>query len=81
MSSTRRHMQLEYGSCDPSPNTHGMYNRDLDDSDTETWNSERIIKVNDLILTKVLLVFRKSYSLRTEYFGHLTYMLFFKLPD
>lgn len=44
MSSTRRHMQLEYGSCDPSPNTHGMYNRDLDDSDTETWNSERIIK-------------------------------------
>lgn len=41
----RSHLNSEYGSCDPSLNTPPLYSRDLDDSDAETWNSERIIKV------------------------------------
>ncbi|EFO26918.1 hypothetical protein LOAG_01571 [Loa loa] len=40
----RNHLNSEYGSCDPSLNTPPLYSRDLDDSDAETWNSERIIK-------------------------------------
>uniref|UniRef100_A0A0R3S046 PRKG1_interact domain-containing protein n=1 Tax=Elaeophora elaphi TaxID=1147741 RepID=A0A0R3S046_9BILA len=40
----RSHLNSEYGSCDPSLNTPPLYSRDLDDSDAETWNSERIIK-------------------------------------
>ncbi|VDK83046.1 unnamed protein product [Litomosoides sigmodontis] len=40
----RSHLNSEHGSCDPSMNTPPLYSRDLDDSDAETWNSERIIK-------------------------------------
>ncbi|KHN75096.1 hypothetical protein Tcan_16248 [Toxocara canis] len=43
-SSRRHHPTSEYGSCDPSPNTPRMYSRELDDSDIDTWNSERIIR-------------------------------------
>ncbi|CAG9540120.1 unnamed protein product [Cercopithifilaria johnstoni] len=39
----RSHLNSEYG-CDPSLNTPPLYSRDLDDSDAETWNSERVIK-------------------------------------
>uniref|UniRef100_A0A0M3HF41 Uncharacterized protein n=1 Tax=Ascaris lumbricoides TaxID=6252 RepID=A0A0M3HF41_ASCLU len=40
----RHHPTSEYGSCDPSPNTPRIYSRELDDSDVDTWNSERIIR-------------------------------------
>ncbi|VBB27819.1 unnamed protein product [Acanthocheilonema viteae] len=46
----RSHLNSEYGSCDPSLNTPPLYSRDLDDSDAETWNSERIIKAGNFIL-------------------------------
>ncbi|VDK67449.1 unnamed protein product [Onchocerca ochengi] len=40
----RSHLNSDYGSCDPTLNNPTLYSRDLDDSDAETWNSERIIK-------------------------------------
>ncbi|KAM3721178.1 Adhesion G-protein coupled receptor [Dirofilaria immitis] len=40
----RNHLNSDYGSCDPSLSSQPLYSRDLDDSDAETWNSERIIK-------------------------------------
>lgn len=48
----RSHLNSEYGSCDPSLNTSLLYSRDLDNSDAETWNSERIIKVDSFNLFK-----------------------------
>ncbi|VDP21465.1 unnamed protein product [Onchocerca flexuosa] len=40
----RSHLNSNYGNCDPTLNNPTLYSRDLDDSDAETWNSERIIK-------------------------------------
>ncbi|EJW87408.1 hypothetical protein WUBG_01685 [Wuchereria bancrofti] len=40
----RSRLNSECDSCNLSLNTPLLYSRDLDDSDAETWNSERIIK-------------------------------------
>ncbi|MFH4976533.1 hypothetical protein AB6A40_003242 [Gnathostoma spinigerum] len=49
----------EYGSCDPSPSNQLSYNRELDDSEGDTWNTERII--NELRLELRMSNDRKNY--------------------
>ncbi|VDK43704.1 unnamed protein product [Anisakis simplex] len=48
--SRRHHQTSEYGSCDPSPNNRRIYDRELDDSDVDTWSSEHLIRVKFNVL-------------------------------